>query len=208
MSVTFAYVGRSIDAAFDLVARNQRAWDKFDLTVEGFFRSFWALPIIWPMNIVTDVIANNLTDAERIKAGKEALNPAYGYGEALFSTATLCVQWMVFPLVMILVLRFLNLSHRYSALIIAHNWGTIVIYLFNMPAFLLFQAGLISSGLAIDLNLLALMFTLYYRFYTAQTALDAGWSVAASIAMLGFILQVYFAVGVAYTASLWLPASP
>lgn len=207
MTATFAYVGRSIDAAFDLVTRNQRAWDKFDLTVEGFFRSFWALPLVWPMNIITDIIANNLSDAERLKDGKAALNPVYGYGEALFSTATLSIQWMVFPLVMILVLRFLNLSHRYSALIIAHNWGTIVIYLFNLPAFLLFQAGLISSGLAIDLNLIALIFTLYYRFYTAQTALNAGMSVAASIAMLGFVLQIYFAVGVAYTAGLWLPSA-
>jgi hypothetical protein len=92
-------------------------------------------------------------------------------------------------------------------LIVAHNWGTIVVYLFNMPAFLLFAAGFISADDAITLNLLTLVFTLYYRYYTAETALDAGWSVAASIAMLGFILQVYFALGLSFAAGLWLPAA-
>ena len=207
MSTTFAYVGRSIDAAFDLVARNQRAWDKFDLTVEGFFRSFWALPLVWPMNILIDIIYTNIAYAERLKDGEKAVHANYGYGEALFSTVTLCLQWMIFPLAMIVVLRFLQLSHRYTALIIAHNWGTVVIYLVNLPAFLLFQAGWISSGAAIDLNFLVLIFTLYYRYYTARTALDAGWSIAASIAMLGFLLQVFFSVGVFYTSGFWL-ASP
>ncbi len=207
MSVTFAYVGRSLDAAFDLVTRNNRAWDKFDLTVEGFFRSFWAIPLVAPMNIITDIIANNISDAARIADGKEALNPSYGYSDAAFSTVALCFQWMIFPLAMIVVLRFLGLAQRYSALIIAHNWGTVVIYLVNMPAFLLFQAGLISAGVAIDLNLLALMFTLYYRFYTAQSALDAGWSVAASTAMLGLVLQLYFQIGLSFATGLWLPAS-
>ena len=206
MSVDLAYVNRSLDAAFDLVMRDRRAWDKFDLTVEGFYRSFAAFLIVLPMNIVADLISVQVTADERIRQGKEAVEQAYGVGDALFSTVALAVQWTIFPLVMILVLRFLGLAHRYAPLIIAHNWGTIIVYLFNMPAFLLFAAGIISADDAIGLNLITLVLTLYYRYYTAETALDAGWSVAASTALMGFVLQVYFALGLSFAAGLWLPA--
>lgn len=207
MSVDLAYVNRSIDAAFALVVRDRRAWDKFDLTVEGFYRSFAAFFVVLPMNIVADIIAAQVETAQRLSDGKPPLEQTYGMGEAVFSTIALAIQWTIFPLAMIFVLRFLGLAHRYAPLIIAHNWGTIVIYLFNMPAFLLFAAGIISADDAIALNLITLVFTLYYRYYTAETALDAGWSVAASTAMLGFVLQIYFALGLSFTAGLWLPAT-
>jgi hypothetical protein len=207
VSVDLAYVNRAVDAAFALVMRDRRAWDKFDLTVEGFYRSFAALLVVIPMNLIADIIAVQVSAAERAHQGKEVVAQAYGIGDAMFSTVALGIQWMIFPAVMIVVLRFLGLSHRYVPLIIAHNWGTIVIYLFNMPAFLLYGAGFISHDDAIGLNLITLVFTLYYRYYTAETALDAGWSVAASTALLGFVLQIYFALGLSFAAGLWLPAS-
>lgn len=206
MSVDIAYVNRSVDAAFGLVMRDKRAWDKFDLTVEGFYRSFAAFLIVLPMNIIADLISVQVTASE--SQAKEAVEQAYGVGDAVFSTVALAVQWTIFPVVMIFVLRFLGLANRYAPLIIAHNWGTIVVYLFNMPAFLLFAAGFISADDAIGLNLITLIFTLYYRYYTAETALDAGWSVAASTALLGFVLQIYFALGLSFAAGLWIPASP
>lgn len=207
MTVDLAYVNRSVDAAFALVMRDRRAWDRFDITVEGFYRSFAALLIVIPMNLIADMIATQVTAAERLENGKPALEQAYSIGDAIFSTVALSIQWMIFPAVMIVVLRFLGLAHRYVPLIVAHNWGTIVIYLFNMPAFLLFAAGVISHDDAIGLNLIMLVFTLYYRYYTAETALDAGWSVAASTAMLGLVLQLYFQIGLSFATGLWLPAS-
>ena len=208
MSVDIAYVNRSLDAAFGLVMRDRRAWDKFDLTVEGFYRSFAALLIVLPINIVTDLIQVQMAAVERLRQGKEVVEQAYGVGEAVFSTLALAVDWIIFPIVMIFVLRYLGLSHRYAPLIIAHNWGTIVVYLFNMPALLLFAAGFISSDDAVALYMITLVFALYYRSYTAETALDAGWSVAASTALLGLVLQTYFVlVFLPFAADLWLPAS-
>jgi hypothetical protein len=201
-----AYMRRSIDAAFDLVARNPRAWSRFDLTVEGFFRSFAAIVIVIPLNILLDVILTQVAVVRAAEKGAEIVVPPYGLGEAVFSSVALCVQWMIFPLAMIPVLRYLGLAHRYTALIIAHNWGTVVVMLFNMPAFLLYAAGVIGAETAIDIYFIVLGLTLYYRFYVAQTALDAGWGTAAAIALLHIILQAYFQLGVSNFAGLWLPA--
>jgi len=207
MSDGVAYMRRSVDAAFDLVTRNPRAWTKFDLTVEGFFRSFTAILLVLPMNILMDVILTRLALTRAAEAGREIMVTPYGLGDAVFSSLALCTQWMIFPIVMIFVLRFLGLAHRYTALIIAHNWGTVVVWLFNMPVFLLYAARMISADLTLDLYFIVLGLTLYYRFYIAQSALDAPWGTAAAVALLHVILQAYFQIGLSTFAGLWLPAS-
>lgn len=207
MSVDFAYVRRSVDAAFDLVVRDQRAWSKFDLTTEGFYRSFAAILVILPLNILIDLIMVQTAIAERARKGKPMLEQVYGLGDAAFSTVTLCVEWLIFPVAMIFLLRFLGLAHRYVALIIAHNWATVVIWLFNLPTFLAEAAGWISSDLAVQLRLILLGLTLYYRFYIAQTALDTTWTLAAGIAMIDFLLEANFSFALWRVAGLWLPAT-
>lgn len=204
MTVDFAYMRRSIDAAFDLVVRDQRAWSKFDLTADGFFRSFAAMFLVLPMNIAMDILADRAALAQKIANGEDVLNQAYGFGDAAFSTFAVAAQWMLFPIAMLFLLRFLDLTPRYVALIIAHNWGTVVVWLFNMPAFLLYAAGVISADLAIDLNFIVLGLTLYYRFYIAQTALGTTWSIAMAIAMIDFLLQANFLFALREIAGLWL----
>jgi hypothetical protein len=204
MSVNFAYMSRSIDAAFDLVVRDPRAWSKFDLTTDGFFRSFAAMLIVLPLNIVTDILANQAAIAERVRQGKPTLDASYGISDAMFATVELSVQWLLFPVAMIFLLRYLDLAQRYSALIIAHNWTTVVIWLFHLPTFLLYTAGIISSSLAFDLNLITFGFTLYYRFYIVQTALRTTWLLAAGIAMIDLLLQVNFGIGISRIEGLWV----
>jgi hypothetical protein len=205
MSMDFAYVSRSIDAAFDLVVRDQRAWSKFDLTADGFYRSFAAILIVLPLIILIEVLDDQIAIAELIRQGKQATDrAAYTLSSAAFSAVTLAVQWLLFPVVMLFLLRYLELAERYSALVIAHNWGTVVIWLFNLPPFLLYAAGVISSSVAIDISLIILGFTLYYRFYIAQTALGTTWLLAAGVTMIDFLLQANFLFGLRRIASLWI----
>jgi hypothetical protein len=207
MSVDFAYMRRSVDAAFDLVIRDQRAWTKFDLTTEGFYRSFAAMLIVLPLNVLTDVMGNQLALAEGAREGKPAAEAVYGMADALFATAALSVQWLLFPVAMIFLLRYLGLGQRYATLIIAHNWSTVVIWLLHLPTFLLYTAGIISSSLAFDLGLVTFGFTLYYRFYIVQTALGATWLLAAGIAMIDLLLQVNYSFSMSQIQGLWVAAA-
>lgn len=206
MTVDLAYMRRSVDAAFDLVTRNPRAWEKFDLTADGFYRSFAAFLIVAPINIATDLIVVQLAAAERARQNMPAGEAVYYMSDAVFSTVALCIQWLLFPIAMLFLLRFLGYAQRYAALVIAHNWGSVVVWLFNLPAFLLFAAGIITSNQAIDINLIVLGLTLYYRFYIAQTALGAPWTLAAGITMIDFLLQANYLFALSRIAGLWLPA--
>lgn len=205
MSMDLAYMSRSVDAAFDLVVRDQRAWSKFDLTTEGFYRSFAAMLIVVPLIILIEVLADQVAVAELIRQGKPVINhAAYGLGDAVFAAVTLSVQWLLFPVAMIYLLRYLDLAQCYAALIIAHNWATVVIWLLHLPPFLLYAAGIITSDLAIQLNLIIMGFTLYFRFYIAQTALGTTWLLAAGVTMIDFLLQANFLFGLSKIAGLWV----
>lgn len=206
MNVDFSYARRSIDAAFGLALRDQNAWAGFDLTANGFFRSFAALLIVMPLNVLYEILLTNAIIGKKIAAGQKVTG-SFEMSDAVFSAIALCAQWMIFPIAMIFVLRFLGLAHRYSTLIIAHNWGSVVVFLANIPGFALYAIGLVSADVAFDLAFIVLGLTLYYRFYIAQTALDAGASTAGAITLLDFLLQVYFEVGVSATAGLWLPSA-
>jgi hypothetical protein len=195
-----AYVRRSVDAALRLALRDRSGWNGFDLTADGFYRSFFAIVLVMPFNILFDLFSLRVTS-------KDGSIGDYGLPEAMFSTIALCAQWLIFPLMALYLLRFLRYADRYSALIIGHNWGTVVVQFINLPILVLLSWGWISPTLAIDFYFIALGLTLYYRYYIAQTALDAPVNVAVAIVILDFLLKIFFALGLSATQGLWLRTS-
>lgn len=200
-----AHARRSFEAACMLAVRNEKAWDEFELTSDGFFKSFSALLLVIPLNILFDLFAVRLAEVRTVGQGGTVAQGAYGYGEALFSTAVLGVEWLIFPLVSALLVWFLRLQSRFVPFIVAHNWGRVVTELLNLPAIALFSMGLIDHQIAMDLLFIALGLTLYFRFYIAQSALGVGWGLAIAIAVLELLVTVLFSVLIYRGASLWLP---
>ena len=200
----FAYYRQSIGAAFRLAARDHEGLKQFDLSAEGFFRSFAAFAFVVPLNILFDLFMLRLLEAKSLSEGKADALGSYGLPELLFSTATLGIEWLIFPIAAIFLLRFLNLSDRYATLIIAHNWGRIVTGLFNLPTIVLFSLGLISHQVAFDLLFITFGLTLYYRFYITQTALEVGWSLAMAITIIEILLMIFFAEAVWNSQHLWI----
>lgn len=205
MTLDIAYMRRSLDAAFALAMRDERAWAKFDLTTDGFFRSFAALLLVIPLHVLTDFLISLVVADRRLQQKEPVATRAYELGDAIFATVVLVAEWLIFALVMLFVLRFLGFAQRYSAFIIAYNWGRVVVALVNLPPFLLHAAGLLTVDQALNLNLVILGLTLYYRFYIAQSALGASWGTAASITLLDLLMQIY--LDVVHRALVWVPPS-
>lgn len=201
--MNLAHARQSITGAWRLLLRDPRGWDAFDTTVEGFYRSFGAVFFLMPLNILFDLYAMRLSEARgRSMAGGDG--PGYGLAEMIFSTAALCLEWLLFPIVIYGVLRLLGLAHQYVRYVVAHNWGSVIVALFNLPAIVLFSLGLIGPTVAVDLMFLALLAVLYYRFIVARGALEAGWGVALGMAVLELLLTLFFSMGVSGASSLWL----
>jgi hypothetical protein len=130
----------------------------------------------------------------------------YGIGEMAFSTLAVGLEWVLFPVVAFFLLRLLGLTGMFVRYVVAHNWGRVVIELFSLPAILMFASGLVSGSVALDLLLVALGFSLYYRMQIARAALEVGWVLALGIALLEILFAIMFALGISQFSSLWLRA--
>lgn len=204
MNIT--HVMSSMTAAWRVFMRDSRAWDDLDVSTDGFFRSFGAILLIFPLNILSDLFAMRLAQERPDVETTLPVDGGYGAGEIFFSSVVLGVEWLLFPLFAYLLLRLLGLMGRFVHYVVAHNWGRVIIELFNLPAILLFATGLVSVSVAFDLLLVSLGFSLYYRAQIARSALETGWGLSVGIALLEVLMTIMFAIGVSQASSLWLRA--
>jgi hypothetical protein len=196
MSVDIAYVQRSVDAAARLALRDTQAMESFDLTVDGYFRSFAAMIVALPLYVGLNYGWETIV-ITYAKAIGDQHTAALSFDVSDFALYTLdyLLSWLAFPVVMVFVLRFLGLTARYSALVIAYNWGTIIVFLLDVPAVALFGLGVISAFQALALQLIIFGFGLYYRFFVAMTALQSKPSVALAVALIDFITLSFLGLG-------------
>ena len=196
MNVDIAYVQRSIDAAARLALRDVQAMASFDLTADGYFRSFAAMIVALPLYVVLNQGWETIGVAYAVSTGgKQAVTVGFDALDFTLYTLDYLLRWLAFPVVMIFVLRFLGLTERYSPLVIAYNWGTIIVFLLDVPPIALFGFGLITALQALGLLLVAFGLGLYYRFFSAMTALQSKPVIAMAIALIDFITLAFLALG-------------
>ncbi len=166
-------IARALTGAWLLWRTDPTAMRWFDLTVEGFWRSFFAAVLVAPFYVfmlTTDYMANGL--------------PASLPLVVLVRSLAYVVDWAAFPLVAILLVRLFGLEHRYVALIVADNWASVL------------QAAALTTAVAVSLVLpmavaaLVVLGTfitvVFYQWLVARQALEttggiAGGFVAADL---------------------------
>jgi hypothetical protein len=205
MNGSIAYIQRSIDAVARLALRDTQALSLLDMTVDGFYRSFAAMIVAAPLYAAAIsgwrhmVISFATTAGHKFQPGELE----FGAQDFVLDVARYVLLWLAFPIVALAALRFLGQTARYSALIIAYNWSAvIVLLLFNVPL------ALFGLGISAPFPTVAMMFTvfgfaLYYRFFLAVAALQAGSGTAMAIAVINALLFFYIVLGIDFL-SIWL----
>lgn len=187
--ITGVEVRTALRGALRLAGRDPSGIEVFDISLRGFWNSFFAAVVAAPFYI----IANMTRPADGGAAG--SIHPV----AALLtdSIAYVCL-WVAFPLVMIHVARLLDRETRYIPYIVAANWcSTIPIALFAFIG--LIGAGSAGTrGFADFLALVALLWALSFQWFVARVGLRIPGAAAAGIILLDFILSLLIA-GVAET---------
>ena len=160
----------------------------FSLTIEGFWRSFFAAVIVAPIYIYIRLIRPTAPVVE----GAPPADP--GPGLVVVDIGAYVVGWVAFPVLMILLARLLNVRGQYVSFIVAYNWANVVQWaLFGVAATIAVALGA-ETGLGVVLNLAALAAVLFYQWFIARTALMTSAYVAAGIVaidvLLGLIINV------------------
>lgn len=173
---------RSLTGAWHIARRDPEAAQYFDLSTNGFFRSFAALALSLPLILIASVALWRM--GQTIDAIGEVDFSAFAAvqvgGEAL--------NWIVYLVVMTQVARHLALGASYSAYVITFNWGVLMTSGLMLLPLGLFLIGIIGDQFAVMLTLPVFLLAAWYRWQIAREVLGATPSMALAILILDFVL--------------------
>ena len=175
----------AVYGAYRLARLYQGGMNHFDLSIVGFWRSFFAAGVVLPFYIV--LIFGPLGGFAESGAGLELY--------LLVKLGSYAIGWAVFPVAMIFLTRLLSLSANYVPYIIAHNWSAVIQIAVLLPAFLLTPGDGPPEGAAALILMLAIVAVLFYQWYVARVALRTSALTAAGVVVFDVLLTEFIELG-------------
>ena len=181
MMPTWQEIGRGVRGAW-LIFRFEPAglW-QFDLTITGFWRSFWAPALMLPVYAAVMAALAGAVDAQ-----------------VLLDCASYVIMVVLWPLITAWIARTFQLTAHYVPYVIASNWATVVALLVQAPVALLLAVSGDQPGFVV----VALWFTTQvvifgYQFLLTRVAFTAPAGLAAALVLLQLLVTLAVDYGLA-----------
>ncbi len=158
------------------------AW--FDISVTGFWRSFFAALLVAPFYAVLVAI--------ELASGERTFDPGW---VTLVLIVAYCLSWAAFPVAAIFVTRLLRVTDRYFALIIAYNWANVAQMAVILPANLIDASGLVPEFIGPILPVAAMIFVLVYQWFVTRTALATTTATAIGVVIIQLMIDIFIQLG-------------
>jgi hypothetical protein len=155
----------------------------FDRSLDGFWRSFRAAVLSYPLYLVLLKWRVSAAEWEASGVGRIVLVETVGY----------VVGWVAFPLLMLTVTQRLGRAHRFFDFMVPYNWCQLPQSALFVLVGLAFNSGMLGPQSGEGIGITALVATLVYEWYVwyiARLALDTTTLTAVFIALLDFVLGV------------------
>ncbi len=179
--IPFGEVRDSLWGAWRLAHMDPGGLRWFNLTAEGFYRSFVAVLLVAPAFLFLVWLNSTVGVSPR---------------PILADLLAYPVLWLIYPALLALVGRGLGFAHSYATGVIAYNWAQVVITGVMLPISVLAlsdAAGLFGAFL----YLLTYAASLVYTWFALRTALETSGAVAAALTaageLVGILIQRTFA---------------
>jgi hypothetical protein len=175
-------VFRSIFGAWRLAWLDRSGMSHFNLSVDGFWRSFFAAVLVAP--------GYALLVVQELVGRPEAVSPAWAF---VIETIAYGIGWAAFPVVALVATQLLGLSRNYAAMIIAANWAAVL----QISLFLVALAlGFMLPALAGFMATLATGAILFFQWFVIRTALDTTGGIAIALVLVDLLVNA----GISLTA--------
>ncbi len=184
-----AEIASALTGAWWLFLRRAEAMRFFDVSVDGFWRSFGAIWLVLPGYAVIALAVRRMTPDDPAAAAA----PVAVFVAALL--VRLAVDWVALPLLLALVARPLGIAGRYVPFIVARNWATVLaVYLTAVASLIAAFPGLEEIGGVLMFAVFLLM--LRYFYLVARIALDAGIGLAVALVVVDFAVSTMIELAV------------
>lgn len=138
----------------------------FNLSAEGFQRSFFAAVLVLPAYLGALALDSALSGEP---------GPDWGVKLAFYP-----VYWLTLPIVLGIAARALGLGRGYAAAVIASNWAGVLVNGVLLGLAVIAATGLFGN-LGTVIYLIAYMAGLFYAWFILRTALETTGGIAAAL---------------------------
>lgn len=188
MEAVLFEVTRSIHGAWRIARLDPDALAYFNVTADGFWRSFSALILVIPVYIGFLMLSHS---------HQPGLEPPTGpvISVEWFVTVKLVsfvASWLIFPVVMVAISRLLDLTQTYAQYIIVWNWANVLEMAVILPAVMLFLSGALPGQSAAMILMAAHITMLFYGYLVARTGLRCKPVTAIGVVAFNFVLSLLF----------------
>lgn len=181
-------ITRSLTGAWELFLDRPGAMRFFDMSVDGFWRSFAAVVLVVP-SYAFAVLAD-----QRMAAADPTLPLESGTGLMVHNGIGLALDWIALPLILALLARPLGIARHYPEFVVARNWCAVLAAVPFGVIGLLIVAGVVGADFGSLLMLAALVAVLRYNYVIARRSLEASVGFAIGIVVLDFVVSLTLAL--------------
>lgn len=171
---------QSIYGAWRIARFDPNAMNHFNLSLQGFWRSFFASILLAPFFLISKIVNEVGAGAEQMSQGP--------VGYTVFWLFVWFLAWAVFPIVMVLVASLLKLSDTYVPFIIAWNWSSVLMAILLYPFYILHGLNLIGQEAAALLMMAAQISVFYYSYLVTRASLQCALFAAIGVVIMEFLL--------------------
>ena len=170
---------RSIFGAFVLARLDARGMGFFYISIDGFWRSFFAAAIVAPIYFI--VVS--------LRAPEGAAEVSFAW---LFVVEIIRYgfEWATFPVIMVAIARSMNLSYLYVGYIVAYNWSKVLIAAVWLPLVAIEATQLLPAPLIDSVMFAAFAAIKYYLWFITCTALRLVWYVGVALVAIEFLASL------------------
>ena len=171
-------VQTAVGGALRLAVGDRRGLKFFDTSIDGFWRSFRAGMICYPLYLL--LVSFRVTAAQWEMSGVVTI--------LVVETIAFVISWVAYPLLILPVSRHLGREGRFLSFMVAYNWSQIPQTGLFVLVGLEGAAGLATPSAARSVSLLAVVATLVYEWYIARVALTVTGTQATLVVIVDLLL--------------------
>jgi hypothetical protein len=176
-------IARALTGAWRVFLDKPDAPQFFDLTVEGFWRSFRAFALMVPAYAL----------AAAAEHQQFAGLPSVPFSDTTFvvaKTIAAVFDWITFPILLALVAEPLGITRSYPAFIVARNWGAVLASAPFAVVDAFYILGMLGEDIANIATIILLLVQLRYNYLIASRALGAGIGLAVAVVIADFAVSL------------------
>ena len=179
-TAAWSEVRLALVGALRLARGDRSALTCFDRSADGFWRSFRAAAIAYPLYLA--LLSMRITVAEWERSG--------GLLIVTVETIAYVIAWVAFPLIMLTVTRWIGRAHRFFDFMVPYNWSQVPQSALFVLVGLETESGVLPDGPAQAIEVAAAVAVLVYEWFIARVALDTTASAAALVVFVDLLLGV------------------